>query len=90
MFSMKIIKNNKKCIFHIFSLEGNFDIGAGDGNGGGQIITMITNESQKAFRTKIVHPSGTFFKQCTTEPFKICSYIQKTTESDKRIKNNSL
>ena len=58
------VKNHQKIyFFHIFPPEGNFDIGAGDGVGGDHLEPLeIQRNHKNIFRTKIVHTSGTFFK----------------------------
>ena len=56
-------------------MERNFDIDAGDGDGG---VSKVKNISKTIVRTKIVHTSGQFSKNGKNS-FKIYSYIQKMT-----------
>ena len=50
--------------FHIVPPEGNFDIGATEGVGGGDHSgPQNLQKSQKIARTKIVHTSMTFFSK---------------------------
>ena len=71
---------------HVFPPEGNFDIDAGDGVGGGPFRTpQISNKSQKGHnkqvRTIIVHTSGTFFKQSTNISLKDLPIYRKNTQN---------
>ena len=74
-FSQKSQKHIKKqCSPYLFPPEGNFDIDAGDGGGGGPFRTNNPNKPQNTqkitkflnniVRTKIVHTSGTCFQKC--------------------------
>ena len=48
----------------MFPLGGNFDIGAGDGDGGGDHLgpPKIPKHLKQIVRTEIIHTSGTFSK----------------------------
>ena len=87
-----------------FPPEGNFDIDAGDGCGGGGWVggwgafrtknpPKSKKSHKKTIRTRSVHTSGTFFQKCrkvSKHIFTICSIYRKYTESGNRIQNNNL
>ena len=67
-------------------MEGNFDIDAGDGDGGGpfRIQTPPKTQTSQTNRTEIVHTSGNFSKRIKNmlkNIFNISSYIQKNTKN---------
>ena len=67
IFPYKSQKTNKQLFVSIFlPLEGNFDIDAGDGDGGegGWGDHLGPYKFQKIVRTRIVRTSGTFFQKC--------------------------
>ena len=65
------------------------DVGGGD-HLGQQILQNHKTFQKKLFGTRIVHTSGTFFKNVKACPQNMLIYTEKTTESDKRIQNSSL
>ena len=79
-FSYKSQKVTNKHVFAIiFPLEGDFDIDARDGDGGGGPFRTPPNspKSQQIARTKIVHTSGTFFKKCSKISLKYLHIYRK-------------
>ena len=69
----KVIKIQFTPIF--FPPEGNFDIGAGDGDGGGG--QQITKNHKNIFRTRIAHTSGTFFEKFQNRSLKYVPVYRK-------------
>ena len=88
-------ENNKTLVFpYVFLPEGNFDIDAGDGVGGGIIQDPQPPQNLKQIVcTKIVHTSGTFLQKMLKRILnKSSTYLhiyRKYNESDKHIKNNN-
>ena len=75
---------------YIFPLEGNFDIDAGDGMGGGDHLGQTIPKITKKHNVRKLFTLLGHFSKKRKNISLIYKDIEKDTESDKRNKNNNL
>ena len=78
--------------FHIFFTEGNFDIDAGDGGGGGGPFRTVKSQTitKTYFVRELFTLLGHFSKHVNKYLQNIFIYTEHDNESDKRIKNTNV